>query len=337
MTIKILVIRFSSIGDIVLTSPVVRCLHEQVMGSEIHFLTKKAFAGFTETNPHIYKVYSINKHVSEVIPELKAEHYDYIVDLHNNLRSWQVIAQLRKPFRSFTKLNLRKWLMVQFKYNRLPKVHIVDRYFDAAIAFGIKNDGLGLDFFIPPSEKVSISGMPSTFCDGYIGMVIGGKHHTKIMPADRVIDICRLLHLPVILLGGPEDKERGEQIANAKGVNALNACGIYSLMQSASLVRQATAIITNDTGLMHIAAAFQKPIVSVWGNTIPDFGMYPYLPKGRKQLVSEVKDLSCRPCSKIGFDKCPKGHFKCMLDQDVIAIAKFVNDLRRDELSKGAN
>ena len=325
MTIKILVIRFSSIGDIVLTSPIVRCLHEQVKGSEIHFLTKKVFAGITETNPHIHKVYSINKHVSEVIPELKAEQFDYIVDLHNNLRSWQVIAQLRKPFRSFTKLNLRKWIIVHFKQNILPKTHIVDRYFDAARAFGIKNDGLGLDFFIPPADNVSLATLPSPFCEGYVGVVIGGKHNTKILPAERAIEMCRLIHLPVILLGGPEDKVRGEQIARADGIKAYNGCGLYNLMQSASLVRQAKAIITNDTGLMHIAAAYQKPIVSIWGNTIPDFGMYPYLPAGKKQLVSEVKGLSCRPCSKIGFDKCPKGHFKCMLDQDVNVIAEFVN------------
>ena len=326
MTLKILVIRFSSIGDIVLTSPVVRCLHEQVKGSEIHFLTKKAFAGIVENNPHIYKVFTIQKRVSEVMPQLKAEHYDYIVDLHNNLRSWQVMLQLRKPFRCFHKLNLQKWLMVSFKLNFLPPVHIVDRYFGAARAFGIKNDGLGLDFIIPPVHNVSLADLPAPFRDGYLGVVIGGKHNTKILPAERVIEMCRLVKLPVVLLGGPEDKERGKQIAHADGVIAYNACGSFNLMQSASLVQQASAIVTNDTGLMHIAAAFQKPIVSVWGNTIPDFGMTPYIIMNGKQLISEVKGLSCRPCSKIGFDKCPKGHFKCMLDQDMEAIARFVNE-----------
>ena len=326
MTLKILVIRFSSIGDIVLTSPVVRCLHEQVEGSEIHFLTKRAFAGIVENNPHIYKVFTIEKRVSEVMTQLKAEHYDYIVDLHNNLRSWQIIMQLRKPFRSFRKLNLQKWLMVRFKMNFLPPVHIVDRYLDAAKAFGIKNDGLGLDFIIPSSQNVSLSEIPAPFRDGYIGVVIGGKHNTKILPVDRVIELCRLIKLPVVLLGGPEDKERGKLIAHAEGVLAYNACGGFNLMQSASLVQQALAIVTNDTGLMHIAAAFQKPIVSVWGNTIPDFGMTPYLIMNGKQLISEVKGLSCRPCSKIGFDKCPKVHFKCMLDQDIEAIARFVNE-----------
>ena len=327
MTLKILVIRFSSIGDIVLTSPVVRCLHEQVKGSEIHFLTKKAFSGIVENNPHIYKLFTIEKRVSEVMPQLKAEHYDYIVDLHNNMRSWQVIMQLRKPFRSFQKLNLQKWIMVRFKMNFLPPVHIVDRYLNAARAFGIKNDGQGLDFIIPHAHNVSLSDLPAPFRDGYIGVVIGGKHNTKILPAERVIEMCRLIKMPVVLLGGPEDKERGKQIANADGVLVYNACGSFNLMQSASLVKQAAAIVTNDTGLMHIAAAFQKPIVSVWGNTIPDFGMTPYLIMNGKQMILEVKGLSCRPCSKIGFDKCPKGHFKCMLDQDIETIAKFVNEV----------
>lgn len=327
MTLKILIIRFSSIGDIVLTSPVVRCLHEQVKGSEIHFLTKKAFAGIVENNPHIDKVFTIEKRVSEVMPQLKAEHYDYIVDLHNNLRSWQVIMKLRKPFRSFRKLNLQKWIMVRFKLNFLPPVHIVDRYLDAAQAFGIKNDGLGLDFIIPTSQNISLDDLPALFSNGYIGMVIGGKHNTKILPAERLIELCRLIKLPVVLLGGPEDRERGKQVSQAEGVLAYNACGSYSLMQSASLVKQASAIVTNDTGLMHIAAAFQKPIVSVWGNTIPEFGMAPYLIMNGKHMISEVKGLSCRPCSKIGFDTCPKGHFKCMLDQDLAAIAKFVNEV----------
>lgn len=327
MTLKILIIRFSSIGDIVLTSPVVRCLHEQVEGSEIHFLTKKAFAGIVENNPHIYKVFTIEKRVSEVMPQLKAEHYDYIVDLHNNLRSWQVIMQLRKPFRSFRKLNLQKWMMVRFKLNLLPPVHIVDRYLDAARAFGIKNDGLGLDFIIPPVHKVSMADLPALFRDGYIGVVIGGKHNTKILPVERLIEMCRLIKMPVVLLGGPEDKERGKQIAHADGVLAYNACGSFNLMQSASLVKQSEAIVTHDTGLMHIAAAFHKPIVSVWGNTIPDFGMTPYLIMNGKQMISEVKGLSCRPCSKIGFDKCPKVHFKCMLNQDMEAIARFVNEV----------
>jgi ADP-heptose:LPS heptosyltransferase len=324
---KILIIRFSSIGDIVLTTPVVRCLKQQMDDVEIHFLTKETFAPILRANPRIDSVITIRKSVSEVLPELRDQQYHHIIDLHNNLRSLQVILGLRRPFSRFDKLNLRKWLLVRFKLKVLPDIHIVDRYLHATRRLGIKNDGLGLEFYIPEGMEVNIEELPSPFSSGYIGLVTGGKHNTKILPVEKAIEICRMLDMPVVLLGGPEDNERGEAIASAEGVTAYNACGKYNLMQSASIVRQAKAVITNDTGLMHIAAAFSKPIVSIWGNTVPELGMYPYLAKDIPQLMAEVKGLSCRPCSKIGFEKCPKGHFKCMMDQDIAGIAGFVNGL----------
>lgn len=322
---KILIVRFSSIGDIVLTTPVVRCLQQQLGGAEIHYLTKEAFAPILRANPRISKVITIRKKVSEVVSQLRAERYDHIIDLHNNLRSWQVIAMLGVPFSRFTKLNIRKWLLVRFKLNLMPDVHIVDRYMNTVKHLGVKNDGEGLEFYIPPEDEVSTGSLPGPFRAGYVAFVTGGRHNTKILPSEKIIEVCRKLRLPVILLGGPEDFERAQEVAAVSELNAMNACGKYSLMQSASLVKQARVVITNDTGLMHIAAAFHKPIVSVWGNTVPDFGMYPYLKPGEPQFVAEVKGLNCRPCSKIGFDECPKGHFKCMLDQNTGDIADFAN------------
>jgi len=326
MPLKILVIRFSSIGDIVLTSPVVRCLHQLHGGVEIHFLTKEKFAAIAENNPHINKVFGIRESVSEVMPLLRKETYDHIVDLHKNLRSFRVILGLRRPYSNFSKLNFRKWLLVRFKASFMPQVHIVDRYMKAVKRLGVSNDGEGLDFFIPPGFEVDPDSLPEPFSKGYVGVVIGGKHNTKILPDNKVIEICRLLKSPVVLLGGPEDRQRGEEISSAPGVKIFNACGPYNLFQSASLVRQARAILTNDTGLMHIAAAFRKPIVSVWGNTVPELGMYPYLPAGSDYLISEITGLSCRPCSKIGFDRCPKGHFRCMKDQETGKIAGFLSE-----------
>lgn len=322
---KILVIRFSSIGDIVLTSPVVRCLRSQLEDVEIHFLTKKKFAPIVDSNPNIDKVFAIEKSIYEVLPLLRNESYDHIVDLHKNLRSHQVIINLMTRYSSFDKLNLKKWLLVRLKADVMPPVHVVDRYMQAVEELNVINDNKGLDFFIPPDQEVDIKSLPNPFRGDFIGIVIGGKHNTKILPTDKVIELCNDLKTPVILLGGPEDAARGDEIASIPGLQVLNACGKYNLMQSASLVKQAIAIITNDTGLMHIAAAFRKPIVSVWGNTVPELGMYPYLPDNTVQHISEVKGLSCRPCSKIGFDKCPKGHFKCMRLQDTAAIANFVN------------
>jgi len=312
---KILIIRFSSIGDIVLTTPVIRCIKEQRPEIEIHYLTKKSFKGILENNPHITKVHAIEKEVSEVIVELKQEKFYFVLDLHNNLRSMQTKRLLGKFSSSFKKLNFKKWLLVNFKIDNMPTVHIVDRYLEAAKSLGIKNDHKGLDYFIPEKDEVNIVSLPLTHQNGYIGFVIGAKHFTKKLPIEKIISICKKLAKPIVLLGGKEDFENAQAIENALGNNIYNACGKYNLNQSASLVKQAEKIISHDTGLMHIAAAFKKEIISVWGSTVPAFGFTPYLADAKSKMM-EVKNLSCRPCSKIGYDACPKGHFKCMMEID---------------------
>lgn len=311
---KILIIRFSSIGDIVLTTPVIRCLKQQLKDSEIHFLTKEQFVPIVKANPYIDKFHFIKNDLKQILPQLKSENFDFIVDLHKNFRSVFVKLKLRKPSKTYNKLNIKKWLLVNFKINLLPEIHIVDRYFKAVKILSVKNDGKGLDYFIPENEKVNISELPSTHQNGFIGFAIGGKHNTKMFPVEKIISVCKKINTPVVLLGGYEDIKTADYIKKSVGDKIYNACGKYSINQSASLVRHAEKIITNDTGLMHIAAAFKKNIISIWGNTVPAFGMYPYLPETEKNksVIVEVKNLRCRPCSKLGYKKCPKGHFDCM-------------------------
>lgn len=328
MSFKLLIIRFSSIGDIVLTTPVIRCVHEQIDDVEIHYVTKKRFASIVESNPFVTKVYSFSKSLSEVLPDLKKEKYDHIIDLHKNLRSFRVLLSLWRPYSTFDKVNFKKWLLVRFKINKMPRIHLAVRYMQSVIKLGVENDRTGLNFYIPEQDHVNLSNELAILENGYIGIVIGGNHHTKLLPVDKVISVCKAINLPIILLGGKEDKDRGDTIADAVGTNIINACGKYNLMQSASLVKQAAGIVTNDTGLMHIAAAFHKPMVSVWGNTVLDFGMYPYMPPGVPSMYAEVKNLKCRPCSKIGYKACPLKHFHCMRNQDVAAIAGFINDIK---------
>ena len=327
---KILIIRFSSIGDIVLTTPVVRCLKTQLKDAELHFVVKKQYVSLLKANPYIDKIYSIKKSVKEILPQLKEENYDYIIDLHKNLRTLFLKTKLKGIKKSFDKLNIQKWLLVRLNLNFLPKIHIVDRYLKTIKFLGVENDGKGLDYFIPSEDEYNVSDLPVTHSEGYIGIVIGSIHQTKQMPADKLIFLCRMIDKPIVLLGGPEDKEKGDIIQNAVGERIYNTCGNLSINQSASLVRQAEKIITNDTGLMHIAAAFKKDIVSVWGNTVPEFGMYPYYPVNGSRLsvsrIMEVKGLSCRPCTKLGFEKCPKGHFNCMNLIDENKIAEIVNN-----------
>jgi ADP-heptose:LPS heptosyltransferase len=320
---KFLVIRFSSIGDIVLTSPVVRCLKNQVTNAEIHFVTKKAFRQIVENNPNISKVISFEKEIDEVTDMLKKEQYDLVIDLHKNLRSARLKRKLGRPSAAFPKLNFKKFLLTFFKIDRLPDVHVVDRYFKAVEKLGVKNDQQGLSYFIPEQDEVE----PRNFgiVEPYVVYAIGAQFATKRMPAGKISELLKKINATVVLLGGEVDFDEAEQIAKSRA-GIINLCGRLSLNQSASLVRQAGKIITHDTGLMHIASSFGKPIVSIWGNTVPAFGMYPYMPQKKTGYsIHEVKGLSCRPCSKIGYQKCPKGHFKCMLDHDLDTIAADLN------------
>lgn len=309
--LKILIIRFSSIGDIVLTTPVVRCLKKQ-LNAEVHFLTKQGFFCLLESNPYLYQLHAIE----DGLENLKALGFDWVIDLHHNLRTSKVKRVLGVPSKSFHKLNIEKWLLTTFKINCLPNKHIVDRYLDTVSHLRVTNDNLGLDYFLAENESFP-NGL--TLPKKYVALVIGGQHATKILPTNRLQEVCQKENLPIVLVGGPEDRARGEEISqNQEGV--VNTCGDLSINQSAYLIKGAEKVITHDTGMMHIAAAFKKEIISIWGNTVPEFGMYPYLAAEQSKIL-EVKNLSCRPCSKIGYKKCPKGHFKCMnqIDLDLLS------------------
>ncbi|MCS7037813.1 MAG: glycosyltransferase family 9 protein [Saprospiraceae bacterium] len=325
---KVLVIRFSSIGDIVLTSPVLRCLKQQ-LGAEVHFLTKERFASIVRPNPNVDRVFALSDSLGEILAPLRRERYDWVIDLHHNLRSSWVKWALLRPARSFYKANLEKWLLVNLKVDVMPDRHVVHRYLETTHQLGVRYDGQGLDYFIPPDEEVNPHQWEGP-APPFVAFAIGAHHATKRLPQEKMADVCRHLDLPVVLLGGTEDALRGAWVASEIGPRVFNACGRLTLHQSASVVRQAAVVLTHDTGLMHIAAAFRKPIVSLWGSTVPRFGMYPFYPDGPDLNTSiEVQGLSCRPCSKIGYERCPKKHFRCMCDLDALTIAAAVNNRYR--------
>jgi ADP-heptose:LPS heptosyltransferase len=327
---KILLLRFSSIGDIVLTTPVVRTLKSQIDQVELHYATKAQYQSLLEANPYIDKLQLLGESWSDFIHTLKQEQYDYVIDLHHNLRTLRLKRSLGVRSYSFRKLNWEKWLMVNLKINKLPNLHIVDRYMETVLPLGVKMDALGLDYFIPEKDEVPVGWLPEPFRAAYVVYAIGAQHETKKLPLRRMIELCDRINRPIVLLGGKEDRENGEAIAAFfdrstdgeevtlkelnKRTRIFNACGKFNINQSASLVKGADFVFAHDTGLMHIAAAFKKEVFSIWGNTIPAFGMYPFR---TRFTVLENNRLGCRPCSKIGFKKCPKGHFRCMNDQNL--------------------
>ena len=320
-SLKILIIRFSSIGDIVLTSPVIRCLKLQT-DAEIHYLVKPQYYTTIKANPYIDKIHQLNPNLKDTFHELKQENFDLIIDLHHNLRSLRIKKALKgiKAY-SFYKMNIEKWLIVNLGIDLLQKRHIVDRYMDTVSSLGVTNDNKGLDYHIPETDRVEINTLPLAFQKGFVAIAIGGNHLYKKLPNQKLIDICKKLNKPIVLLGGKEDAGNGQIISVAAGANVINTCGQYTINQSASIVQQADAIITHDTGLMHIAAAFKQKIISIWGATIPQFGMSPYLP-GNGSVLIEPKGGSIRPYSKLGNHKWYKGRFTGM---DFIDVDEVVN------------
>ncbi len=254
--------------------------------------------------------------------ELKSENYDHIVDLHNNLRTRSLTFRLRRPTTRFPKLNWKKWQLVKFKKNAMPDVHVVDRYFDAVKKLGVKSDDKQGDFCIPDDAVVDFRSIYGVESGKFVAVVIGAKFGTKQFPSEKLVELIEGVEDPIVLVGGPEDKVLGEAIMRQSGKkNVFNSCGSHSVLGSASVLKHSRVVVTNDTGMMHIAACFDVPIVSIWGNTVPELGMYPYRPSNRSSFsIHEVKGLACRPCSKIGFNECPKGHFDCMMKQDIDTI-----------------
>ncbi len=343
---KVLIIRFSSIGDIVLTTPVVRCIKKQIPGVEIHFLTKEKFVDVVKNNPYISKIHTIKDDTQPIMPDLIKENFKYVIDLHHNLRTMYVKSILRQAYNSqvetctFSKINFKKWLLTSLKINLLPDKSIVDRYFEAIRKTGVKSDGQGLDYFIAEEEEIKKDDLPFSHVHGFVACAIGGQHETKKMPVDKWKQLCSRLDFPIVLMGGKEDFENAEQIKEVDEIKIYNACGKFTLNESAHIVKKSRFVITHDTGLMHIAAAFKKHIISIWGNTVPEFGMYPYY--GYNNLKSTIapqmhiienNNISCRPCSKIGYKKCPKKHFNCMqklpVENIVHTASRIISELKQ--------
>lgn len=319
---KILVIRFSSMGDIIYTTPVVRCLKQQLPNSEIHFLTKPAFKYIYDANPHLDKLLLLKEHLNDTIREIKEEKYDYIIDLHSNLRT--SLIKLRTGIKSSTydKQRIRKWLSLKFNLKLIEPIHLVDRYLKTVKFLGVTNDGRPIDYYVKKQYRLADL-LPISHRSDYVAFVIGATHFTKRMPNEKIISICRHIEKPVLLLGGNDVKANGDAIALALGDKAYNACGITSLDESVFLVANATKIIGFDTGLTHIAEAFDRPIASVWGGTVPELlGVQPYHVKDA--MVASV-ELPCRPCSKFGLPQCPLGHFKCMNEMPEQPLINFAN------------
>jgi len=309
---KILIVRLSSIGDIILTSPIIRSLAHCHPHSELHFLTKPAYASLLDHHPALTKVHQLQESMEATIRHLDEEGFDFILDLHRNLRSARLKLGLGLPSATYSKDRLAVLLKTRLGWGELPEVHTVERYARTLPALDCTLDAEGLDLYLAPEALQQAAQIREAhFQRKPIGVVLGGGYATKRWPTAYFIELLEALGEEVMLLGGPDEAAAAAEISRALPQPHLDATGKYPLAVSAALVRECRLVLTHDTGLMHVAAVYGVPIVALWGNTVPEFGFYPY----RAEHVSlGVDNLSCRPCTKLGHAECPKGHFKCMAD-----------------------
>ena len=327
---KILIIRFSSIGDIVLASPVFRCVKKQLPEAEVHLLTKHSFKMVTAHNPYIDKFYYYDNNMDTLVADLKKENYDYVIDLHNNIRSNKIKRALKKKTSTINKLSVQKLLLTKFKINVMPGEHITKRSLQTVADLGVKDDGQGLDYFINEKDVVNQSDIPNSHHLGFIAIVIGANHNTKKMPVPKLQELCSKINYPIILLGGKQEQDEASEIASVDSIKIYNACGKFSLNESADIIRQSKMVVSHDTGLQYIACAYNKYVLAIWGGTSPKLDVEPYYGSGFIQHPSAmyeniVLNLWCQPCSKYGVKSCPLGHFKCMQNHDINAIVNKIH------------
>lgn len=319
-TVKILIIRFSSIGDIVMMTPAMRCLALQ-SDYQVHFLTKKVFGSLAEHNPYLSKIYFLED--EDLIDSLKSENYTHCIDLHNNIRSHKLTKQLKLKTKRINKLTWPKLLKIHTPIDRLPrKLHVAHRALHTIEFLGVQDDDEGMEVFFPDnySFKEPVNG-------AFITLALGTAKVTKNILVDQLRFIIEKCPIPVILLGGNNEKDLGEKLAN-DFEHVYNLAGHCSLLDSMFLVKKCRFFIGGDTGLLHIACALKVPTISIWGATIPEFGVFPYYGKyDVPHYIHEVQGLNCRPCSKHGTQKCPKGHYSCMKDQSLSSIERSIQQL----------
>ncbi len=322
--LKILIIRLSSLGDVVLTTPVPRLLRKKFPNSEIHFITKSEYSDIYINNNNVNKVINLEQNLKKTIKVLKSKKYDLIIDLHNNIRSNIIKYSLSAKCLTYDKQSLKRWILTNLKYKTSIK-HIVKSNIETLLNLKINDDGEGLDLFLNEKDMVDIKTFPPYFRNGFYVLVIGAKHENKKLPLEKIIELCDKINKPIILIGGFEEVSYSKKIEfffNSENVRddevfqklnkktkIYNLCGKLSIMQSAWILKLSNVVYTNDTGFMHIAAALKKKVVAIMGPTHPDIGFYPYK---TNFYVYQNTNLNCRPCTKIGLSKCPAGHFKCM-------------------------
>lgn len=320
---KLLIIRLSSLGDILLTTPLVRSIKEQNPGISVDFLLREEYSEVFSYNPHISSLLFYNGSLEEVSSLIKARNYDLILDLQNNFRSFQITRGLKVPVLKFGKKHINKFLLVRFKINKLKDAGPIPLRYAETVP-GLELDKKGLEVFSATnSAEVQLKGNTIGFCPG-------SRHFTKMWPEEYFIELgCKLSSkgYKILLFGGKSDKDICNRLSESIP-GARNLCNDNRLLLTAELMKECSCIVCNDSGLMHLACAVNVPVVTIFGSSVKEFGFIPYT--RAKSLILENNLLSCRPCSHIGREECPLKHFRCMREIVPELVLEKIEDLIKE-------
>ncbi len=320
---KILVVRLSSIGDIILTTPLLRSLKTAFPDARVTFVIKKQFEELLISSPYVDELITFDKKdgfrgLKKIKSYLKNQHFDQFLDIHKNWRSRYLRLGLQaKKIQSYRKLIFKRTLLIWFKINLFGKVKpVYERYFDAVKNLGLKYDGLGTEIHIGEgiSKKVReiLGGKGYDFVKPLVIICPSANHYNKRWKSSGFVETAKHLirekSVFVVVHGGVEDMKLCSEISNSIGHQACSLAGSLSLAESASLLQFSKLVIANDTGLLHMAQSQKRPVIGIYGPTTRELG---YFPIEKESTVIEIP-VSCRPCTHNGLETCPKKHFRCM-------------------------
>jgi len=326
--LRILCVRFSSIGDILLTTPLVRALHRRHPEAELYFVTKRAMAPLVVENPHLTNVFALgpDEPLGDFAQRLRALGPTHGLDLHGSLRSTALRWLVPARWSGYSKRKLARTTLISTKINLYGKhVPVPERYFEAAHAAGldVEPDGGPPEFYLTPAARAHMTHWLAEIGldrKPFAALAPGAAHATKRWPIAHwrgLSDRLRQLGLGIVVVGGPQDRVLADELGGNPDI--ANAAGEFSLQETGACLARATVAVTGDTGVMHMATGVGTRVVALFGPTVEPFGFYPYT----KRAVVLEQDLACRPCSAMGTERCPLGHHRCLADvlPDQVAAA----------------
>jgi heptosyltransferase-2 len=314
--LRVLLVRFSSIGDILLTTPLVRALKRRHPDAHLMYVTKRALAPLVADNPHLAQVVALEpgEPIAHFARRLRALQPTHGLDLHGSLRSAALRLLVRCRWSGYAKRKLARTALIATKIDVYRgRVPVAERYFEAARRLDVRPDGGPPEFAIGAAARERVDRWLTE--RGLAGggplaaLAPGAAHATKRWPIPHwqaLAERLRAAGYRLVTLGGPEDRGAAAQL----GALSESAAGEFTLQETGACLARTAALVSGDTGVMHMATGVGTPVVALFGPTVQAFGFFPY--RARSTVLEE--DLSCRPCSAVGSARCPLGHHRCLVD-----------------------